>query len=89
MNQPHDVQVVLSHDRQYTFHASVLARNSVFFADHLTERNAARLSNKAKNAGITKRWIVELVEMPSDQHPAGQLDLIVSQPVPNCTPCHP
>ncbi|KAF2438433.1 hypothetical protein P171DRAFT_398398 [Karstenula rhodostoma CBS 690.94] len=76
MNQPHDVQVVLSHDRKYPFHASTLARSSVFFASMLTEPSAARLSTKAKNAGITKRWLVELVEMPSTQYPAGQLELV-------------
>ncbi|KAL5386915.1 hypothetical protein DPSP01_003931 [Paraphaeosphaeria sporulosa] len=76
MNQPHDVEIILSHDRKYPFHASTLARSSVFFASMLTETSAARLSTKAKNAGVTKRWLIELIEMPSAQYPAGQLELI-------------
>ncbi|KAJ4356767.1 phospholipid-translocating ATPase rsb1 [Didymosphaeria variabile] len=76
MNQPHDVQIVLSHDRKYPFHASTLARSSVLFADMLTEPSAARLSTKAKYVGISRRWVVELVEMPTAQYPAGQLELI-------------
>lgn len=89
MNQPHDVQVVLSRDRKYPFHANTLARSSVFFANMLTEPSAARLSTRAKNAGITKRWLVELVEMPCLQYPAGQLELIVSLPDFDCTLCYP
>lgn len=78
MSQPHDVLVVLSHERKYPLHANALARNSVFFANILTEPNAAKLSNKAKAAGIKTRWQVELVEMESDRYPAGRLELIVS-----------
>lgn len=78
MNQPHDVEVVLSRDRKYPFHASTLARSSVLFASLLTEQSAVRLSSKAKAAGVAKRWLFELVEMPSAQYPAGQLELIVS-----------
>ncbi|KAF1970952.1 hypothetical protein BU23DRAFT_537123 [Bimuria novae-zelandiae CBS 107.79] len=79
MNQPHDVQVVLSHDRKYPFHASTLARNSIFFAKLLTEPQAAKLSTKAKAAGMA-RWLVELVEMNSTKHPAGQLALVDLSP---------
>ena len=78
MSQPHDVLVVLRHDRKYPFHASVLARNSIFFSNLLTEPNAAKLNSKAKSAGIMTRWLVELVEMPTGNHPAGQMDLVVS-----------
>lgn len=78
MNQPHDVQIVLSHDRKYPFHASTLGRSSIFFANLLTEPNAARLNAKAKYVGINTRWLLELVEMPTAKHPAGRLELVVS-----------
>ena len=78
MNQPQDVQIVLSHDRKYQFHASTLARSSIFFANLLTEPNAARLNAKAKSAGINTRWMVELTSMACDKYPAGELELIVS-----------
>jgi len=78
MSQPHDVLVVLSHERKYPLHANALARNSVLFANILTEPNAAKLSNKAKSAGIKIRWQVELVEMESEKYPAGRLELVVS-----------
>ena len=89
MNQPHDVLIVLSHDRAYPFHAGTLARSSIFFADLLTEPNAARLSSKAKFGGISTRWLLELVEMPSPRHPAGQLALTVSSRIPHEALCYP
>lgn len=78
MNQPEDVEVVLAHDRHYKFHASVLARNSTLFAGILTEPYAVKLSNKAKNAGIKTRWMIELTALPSSENPAGRLELVVS-----------
>ncbi|KAF2793979.1 hypothetical protein K505DRAFT_243134 [Melanomma pulvis-pyrius CBS 109.77] len=76
MNQPEDVEVVLAHDRHYKFHANVLARNSTLFAGILTEPYAVKLSNKAKNAGITTRWMIELTTLPSSENPAGKLELV-------------
>lgn len=78
MNQAEDVEVVLAHDRRYKFHSGTLARNSTLLADLLIEPYAAKLSNRAKNAGIKIRWMIELKELPSDKHPAGILDLVVS-----------
>lgn len=78
MNQAHDVQVVLKHDQKYSFHANSLARSSILFAELLTEPNAAKLSNRAKSAGIKTRWMVELVELATDKYPAGKLALVVS-----------
>jgi hypothetical protein len=77
MNQTEDVEVILGHQRRYKFHAGVLARNSTLFADLLIEPNAAKLSNRARNAGIKIRWMVELTSLPSEQYPAGRLDLVV------------
>ncbi|KAF2714406.1 hypothetical protein K504DRAFT_367530 [Pleomassaria siparia CBS 279.74] len=78
MNQPEDVEVIIAHDRRYKFHASVLARNSVLFAEMLTEANAAQLSNKAKQAGIKTRWMIELVALPSAEEPGGRLKRALS-----------
>ena len=78
MNQAEDVEVVLAHDRRYKFHSGTLARNSTLLADLLIEPSATKLSNRAKNAGIKIRWMIELKELPSDKHPAGILDLVVS-----------
>lgn len=82
MNQPHDVQVVLTHDRKYPFHASTLARSSIIFAELLTELNAAKLGSRARALGIKTRWLIELVEIPTTQYPAGRLELIVSSTQP-------
>ena len=82
MNQAEDVEVILGHQRRYKFHAGVLARNSTLFADLLIEPNAAKLSNRARNAGIKIRWMVELTSLPSEQYPAGRLDLVVCIPSP-------
>lgn len=82
MNQPEDVEVILSPDRRYQFHSSVLARNSTLFQTLLTERNAAKLHSRARKAGIKIRWMVELTRMPDDEHPAGQLELVVTAPTP-------
>lgn len=81
MNQAEDVEVILAHDRRYKFHSGTLARNSTFFADLLIEPLAAKLSSKAKNAGIKIKWMVELTGMPTDQRPAGVLELVVSSPI--------
>lgn len=78
MNQPEDVEVVLSPDRHYRFHASVLARSSTLLARLLTERNAANLSSKARNAGIKVRWMIELNRIPDEEHPTGKLEIVVS-----------
>ncbi|KAF2276507.1 uncharacterized protein EI97DRAFT_377350 [Westerdykella ornata] len=77
MNQPEDVEVILTYDRRYVFHSSVLARCSTFLASLLTERTAATLSSKARNAGIKLRWMLELTQAPDEDHPAGQLELVV------------
>jgi hypothetical protein len=77
MNQVEDVEIVLSHKRRYKFHSGTLARNSTWFADKLSESNAARLNSRARNAGIKIRWMVHLVELPSPHNPAGVLELVV------------
>ena len=78
MNQTEDVEVVLSHGQRYQFHSGVLARNSSLLASLLTEASAAKLSNKAKKAGVTIRWMVALTKLPDEDHLAGTLELIVS-----------
>lgn len=88
MNQPQDVEIVLSNDHKYRFHASMLAKSSVLFANMFTEPSAARLSMKARHAGVARRWLLELVKMPSAQHPAGQLDIIVSSLYAAVLPTH-
>ncbi|KAH9861428.1 hypothetical protein J1614_011174 [Plenodomus biglobosus] len=76
MNQAEDVEVTLGHNRRYKFHSGTLARNSTLFADMLTEQNAAKLSIRAKNAGVKVRWLIELTRLPDAQHPAGRLALV-------------
>ncbi|KAH7378264.1 hypothetical protein BKA66DRAFT_421489 [Pyrenochaeta sp. MPI-SDFR-AT-0127] len=76
MNQAEDVEVILGHERRYKFHSGTLARSSTLFADMLTEPNAAKLSSRAKNAGIKIRWMIELTRLPSEQYPAGCLELV-------------
>jgi hypothetical protein len=83
MNQAEDVEIVLGHDRRYKFHSGTLARNSILLADMLTEANAVKLSNRARNAGIKTRWMIELKELPSEGHPAGRLAIVVC----NHNPC--
>ena len=78
MNQAEDVEVTIGHNRRYKFHSGTLARNSTLFADMLTEPNATKLSNRARNAGIKIRWMIELKALPSAQYPAGRLELVVS-----------
>ncbi|KAI4667420.1 uncharacterized protein J4E79_002107 [Alternaria viburni] len=80
MNQAEDVEVVLGHERRYKFHSGTLARNSTLLADLLTECNAVKLNTRARNAGIKTRWMIELKDLPSDQHPAGRLDLVELTP---------
>ncbi|KAF2019776.1 hypothetical protein BU24DRAFT_386885 [Aaosphaeria arxii CBS 175.79] len=75
MNQPEDVEVVLTHDRRFKFHASVLARNSPLLAGMLTELKAARLSKKAKDAGIKVRWMIKLSHPPHGDDP-GELQSV-------------
>ncbi|KAF2646212.1 hypothetical protein P280DRAFT_464449 [Massarina eburnea CBS 473.64] len=76
MNQAEDVEIVLTHDRKYKFHSGTLARNSTLLNEMLIEPNAAKLSNKAKNAGITIKWMIELKETPTHEYPAGRLGLV-------------
>lgn len=78
MNQAEDVEVILGHKRRYKFHSGTLARNSTLFAEMLSERNAARLNNRARQAGIKIRWMIELAQMPNEDYPAGRLELVVS-----------
>jgi hypothetical protein len=78
MNQAEDVKIVLAHNRHYKFHSGTLARNSPLFASMLSEPLAAKLSNKAKNAGVKVRWMIELERMPDAHNPAGKLGLVVS-----------
>ncbi|KAH7081362.1 hypothetical protein BKA63DRAFT_588788 [Paraphoma chrysanthemicola] len=73
MNQAEDVEVILGHKRRYKFHSGTLARNSTLFADMLTEPNAAKLSNRARSAGIKIRWMIELTKLPSERNPAAYL----------------
>lgn len=77
MNQAEDVEIVLSHKRRYKFHSGTLARNSTWFADKLSESNAARLNHRAKSAGIKIRWMVQLVDLPNQHNPGGLLELVV------------
>jgi hypothetical protein len=83
MNQAEDVEFILGHKRRYKFHSGTLARNSTLFSDLLTEPNAAKLSNRARNAGIKIKWMVELTRLPCEQHPAGTLELVVCIRQPN------
>jgi hypothetical protein len=76
MNQPEDVEVILSHKHKYRFHSGVLARHSSLLAEMLTERCAAQLSNKAIRAGIKIRWRIALTRIPSNAMPAGKLELV-------------
>lgn len=78
MNQAEDVEVVLAYGRRYKFHSGTLARNSTLLAGMLTEPLAAKLSNKAKMAGVKTRWMIELVALPGPFSPAGRLALVVS-----------
>jgi hypothetical protein len=85
MNQAEDVEVILGHKRRYKFHSGTLARNSTFFADLLTEPNAAKLSNRARSAGVKIRWMIELTSLPSEACPAGCLELVVCHQSPSRT----
>jgi hypothetical protein len=78
MNQAEDVVVILSHDHHYKFHAATLARSSTRLAELLTQANAVKLGNRARGAGVTIRWMIELKELPSQAHPGGVLELVVS-----------
>ncbi|RMZ69538.1 Aldo keto reductase [Pyrenophora seminiperda CCB06] len=80
MNQAEDVEIIIGHKHRYKFHSGTLARNSTFFADMLTEHKAAKLSNRARSAGIKIRWMIELKALPSEQHPAGRLALVELNP---------
>jgi hypothetical protein len=77
MNQAEDVEVILGHNRHYKFHSGTLARNSTLFAEMLTEPHAAKLSSRAKIAGVKIRWMIELTCLPSEENPAGVLELVV------------
>ncbi len=77
MNQAEDVEVILGYERRYKFHSATLARNSTLLADMLTEANAAKLSPRAKHAGIKTRWMIELTVLPNDNYPVGHLELVV------------
>ncbi|KAF1941377.1 hypothetical protein EJ02DRAFT_377829 [Clathrospora elynae] len=87
MNQAEDVEVILGHKRRYKFHSGTLARNSTLFADLLTEPNAAKLSNRTRNAGIKVRWMIELMRLPCEQHPAGLLELVKLTPAGERADC--
>lgn len=89
MNQVEDVEVSLGHGRRYKFHSGTLARSSTLFADLLTEGNAARLNSRAKHAGISVRWLVELTRLPDEEFPAGQLSLVVRICIYTYTYIHP
>ncbi|KAF2729805.1 hypothetical protein EJ04DRAFT_587753 [Polyplosphaeria fusca] len=73
MDQPEDVQVILSPNHKYKLHSGVLTRNSTLFADLLNERHGAQLSTRAKTAGVKTRWMIELQELQSDEFPGGKL----------------
>jgi hypothetical protein len=79
MNQAEDVEIILGHKRRYKFHSGTLARNSILFAEMLSERNAAKLNGRARSAGIKTRWMIELTRLPDEQFPAGCLELVVRQ----------
>ncbi|KAI9695887.1 MAG: hypothetical protein M1836_006004 [Candelina mexicana] len=72
-----DVVIHLGGGRLYHLHASVLRRNSTFFAEHLTEENGAVLSSKAKKEGVTVRYRVELTELA----PQGNVGVMVFREV--------
>ncbi|KAJ4992266.1 hypothetical protein SVAN01_02285 [Stagonosporopsis vannaccii] len=80
MNQAEDVEVILGHKRRYKFHSGTLARNSTLFAELLSERSATRLNNRARNAGVKVRWMIELSQLPNEDFPAGQLRLVELTP---------
>lgn len=79
MNQEEDVEVALGLECRYKFHSGTLARSSTLLADLLTEHAAAKLSLRARNAGVKIRWMIELSHMPDDEFPAGKLSLVVSR----------
>jgi hypothetical protein len=85
MNQDEDVEIVLGHKRRYKFHSGTLARNSTLFAEMLTEPKAASLSGEAKRAGIRLKWMIELTHLPSENFPAGVLQLVVCPGATQCT----
>ena len=58
-----DVTLVLSTGRVYQLHAGVLRRSSEFFSKILTEENGAILTPKAKHAGVTIRYRLDLVDV--------------------------
>ena len=55
-----DVLVVLSPNRTYNLHATMLRHSSNFFAGLIREETGAKLSSKAKNSGVKTRFYIEL-----------------------------
>ena len=55
-----DVIIVITSTKTYQLHASILRRNSPFFAQLLTEQAAAHLLPRAVRAGVTVRYRAEL-----------------------------
>ncbi|KAF2469263.1 uncharacterized protein BDR25DRAFT_288734 [Lindgomyces ingoldianus] len=76
MDQPEDVEVILTSKHRYNLHSNVLARNSPFFADLLIEANAAKLAPRTLATGKYTRWMFQLRKLPNDDYPAGQLALL-------------
>ena len=58
----------------------LLLSQRTIIAGMLTEQNAAKLSNRARNANVHTRWMVELKHLPDREHPAGLMGLVVSIP---------
>ncbi|KAI9717572.1 MAG: hypothetical protein M1812_004713 [Candelaria pacifica] len=73
----HDGDVVISLCVSHVFylHASVLRRNSTFFAEHLTEEKGAVLSSKARKEGITTRYRFQLINLAA-QGNVGELKVV-------------
>lgn len=55
-----DVLIIISPEQQYHLHANTLRSQSELFRNLLTPDTAARLSAKARKAGVQLRWRVEL-----------------------------
>lgn len=75
-----DVRLIIPPGNIYQLHSAILTRNSGFFAGALTERNAAKLSPKAKKSGVTVRFQLQLVHSPAN--PNGVFQMKVSPPPP-------
>ncbi|ORX96843.1 hypothetical protein BCR34DRAFT_497416 [Clohesyomyces aquaticus] len=73
MQQPEDVEIILTSEHRYKLHANVLARHSTFFAGYLTEQRAAKYPPRTLAKGVIIRWMFQLKRGPTEEEPAGEL----------------